>query len=515
VILTLDKIRKTFIGLTEDVIKKFYKHYQENPKHFYPHSRHWKDIVDDREKYMMYEVNKLVSTMPSYDSNNGIIQIHFVSIDETNYFMVRNYFTMALFDLSDNACHVYHKAEWKTTGIYIWFNINNGYGWNGHPTNSLYRNDYKPTKHDLELIYQMEEFKYIDFTKLEYVNLYPLMNNRLNKEHLWQIEMLIKTGYMRLATELASSYENIDFKVFREYQDFFKLRGKGLWHYHQIMKLREKGFYNPEFMFLDTYESYYHAFWIPFLDEHPEIKRHKFIKYIKGRKSSNTIFETDFLSVYKMYLKYIDRLGLDFSRDKYVFPEDLEEEFKEVLLVMDFTQYPPQDYKNALLMWQSKLNINDMDPRYVAEVINFGIQKQRDEEERKRIIEWQRKTEEEKKKMLKIIFEANKHFNLELDDDFVLVAPKSSDELYIEGKTLNHCVFQYLDSIAKKDKAIFFVRKKKYIEKPFYTVEVRNGHVVQCRSTNNLDPANKASYFTHWINEHIDIIKGKTEMAII
>jgi len=325
--------------------------------------------------------------------------------------------------------------------------------------------------------------------------------------------MLIKTGYTRLATELMSSYDNIDLKLFRQYQDFFRLRGKGLYHYDRIVKLRAMGFVEPEFMFIEAGVMQYNAFWIPFLEEHSEVNKTKFIQYIKGRKYSQTIFGTTFLNVYKYYLGYIVKLGLDLSRDKYVYPEDLIKEFKEVLLIMEL-KWSTDDYKVMFMNWQKQLPDNERDPRYREEIKNIELESIKEQKRLQKMEEERRKREEEKRRFLELVWQSNKHLNLEIDEDYVLIAPKSADDLYVEGKTLNHCVYDYVDRIAKKETAILFVRKKNYTDKPFYTVEIRNGKVTQCRSTNNLDPAKVADYFTEYINSHTEQISDKTMMAI-
>lgn len=499
----------SFFGLNENQREALRKFYKGNPQLLSKHKKDFKDNFEE-SRVMMSAINHL---LPPLDNFERVFLIKYVDILEKKYLMVRNSWVAAFFDVISGACHVYHKATWKSSNVNFWVNSYTGYNAHSNPSNSLYRTDFKLNDEEIELVKELPEFKYIDFSKLEYVNLYSLLNNRFQKEHLWQIEMLIKSGYYRLATELASSYENIDFKIFRQHQDFFKLRGKGLWHYRKIIELKQHGFDDPEFMFLDTYESYYYQFWISFLTEHPEINRRKLIKYIKGRKSTTTIFGNSFLEIYKMYLAYIYKLGLDLSKDKYTFPEDLIDEFKDILLVMEF-KYSNNEYKSCLIHWQSQLDPNEMDFRYAEEVLEYRARKDRETKAKLEQQERLKREKEEMKRTLELIWQTNRLFNVSINEDYILIAPKSSDDLYVEGKTLNHCVYDYLNRIAKKETAVLFVRKKKYPEKPFYTVEVRNGKVVQCRSTNNLDPSNVASYFSDWINQNIHSIKRKTAMAI-
>lgn len=499
-------------NVNDEQLNRLIEFYKTKGQLFSKHKRDFKYFFEDTS-HMMKAVNELMPKYKEVPAGNAGYQLTVVNLLDDEYIMVKRGWVVAFFHKISGACHVYHNSEWKSTNVLLWSSSHVGYGANSNPSNSFYTFYYKPVDEDLELIYSFPEFKYIDLTKLEYVNLYTLFNNRFQKEHLWQIEMLIKSGHIRLATEIAASYTNIDFKVFRQYQDFFKLRGRGLWHYHKIENLRKDGFENPEFIYLDTYESYYNQFWLRFLKEHPEVNRRKFINYIKGRKTTKTIFGEIFLDVYKLYLGYIMKLDLDLSRDKYMFPDDLISEFKEILLVMNHN-WRNTDYMRCLLQWQSQLPIEEMNIQYAEEAINLRnrlIKEKRDREIEKEKI---RKAKEEMKRTLEIIWQTNKMFNFEISDEFILTAPKSPDDLYVEGKTLNHCVYGYLDRIARKETAVLFIRKKKYPDKPFYTVEVNNGKVIQCRSTNNLDPGNVASFFSEWINQNITTIKNKTAMAI-
>jgi len=166
------------------------------------------------------------------------------------------------------------------------------------------------------------------------------------------------------------------------------------------------------------------------------------------------------------------------------------------------------------MKWQKKVQEKERDTRYREEIKNIELESIKEQKRLQKMEEERRKREEEKRRFLELVWQSNKHLNLEIDEDYVLIAPKSADDLYVEGKTLNHCVYDYVDRIAKKETAILFVRKKNYTDKPFYTVEIRNGKVTQCRSTNNLDPAKVADYFTEYINSHTEQISDKTMMAI-
>jgi hypothetical protein len=78
---------------------------------------------------------------------------------------------------------------------------------------------------------------------------------------------------------------------------------------------------------------------------------------------------------------------------------------------------------------------------------------------------------------------------------FVLRPATSSQELIDEGKALHHCVGTYAERYAKGQTDIFLLRRTDALDKPLYTMEVRNGNIVQCRGLRNCLPANDAQIF--------------------
>lgn len=68
----------------------------------------------------------------------------------------------------------------------------------------------------------------------------------------------------------------------------------------------------------------------------------------------------------------------------------------------------------------------------------------------------------------------------------LIIRPANSQgELIEEGKALHHCVGGYADRMASGQTAIFLIRKAADPDTPFYTLELQNKRVVQCRTKNN------------------------------
>lgn len=67
----------------------------------------------------------------------------------------------------------------------------------------------------------------------------------------------------------------------------------------------------------------------------------------------------------------------------------------------------------------------------------------------------------------------------------VIVVPSGADDIKAEGVALHHCVGTYVDKVARGETSIFFVRKAEAPDTPYFTLEYRNGKVIQCRGLRN------------------------------
>ena len=55
----------------------------------------------------------------------------------------------------------------------------------------------------------------------------------------------------------------------------------------------------------------------------------------------------------------------------------------------------------------------------------------------------------------------------------------------MEGATLHHCVAGYCKRIANQETAVFFIRKTEEPDKPYFTLELQDKKVIQCRTEHN------------------------------
>ena len=90
------------------------------------------------------------------------------------------------------------------------------------------------------------------------------------------------------------------------------------------------------------------------------------------------------------------------------------------------------------------------------------------------------------------------------DDDLVVIAPRQSRDLFIEGLNMHNCVSMYISSVAQGDSDIYFLRKKEEPDKSFGTLEVRpdmdgNRRLSQAKAfANGRLPGAAQKYLAKW-----------------
>lgn len=99
-------------------------------------------------------------------------------------------------------------------------------------------------------------------------------------------------------------------------------------------------------------------------------------------------------------------------------------------------------------------------------------------------------------------------------DGLLIRPPADAGELILEGQALNHCVGRYVDDMAKGRTVILFIRRAQTPDTPFYTLEWKEGRVVQCRTRNNSpydrDPAVRA-FVARWVER---VAKAKEKKGV-
>ncbi len=87
---------------------------------------------------------------------------------------------------------------------------------------------------------------------------------------------------------------------------------------------------------------------------------------------------------------------------------------------------------------------------------------------------------------------------------FLIRPPKSATEIIKEGNSLHHCVGGYVSRIAKAETTVVFLRKTDDLKTPFYTLEVKDGEVLQIHGDNHREPTSEVQKFVQvWEKEKL------------
>lgn len=111
-----------------------------------------------------------------------------------------------------------------------------------------------------------------------------------------------------------------------------------------------------------------------------------------------------------------------------------------------------------------------------------------------------------------------KEYSFTDEDSGLLLRPCASHaELIKEGKLLEHCVARYAGRHSKGETTIFFIRRIKEPDEPFYTLEYRNGAIVQDHGYDNKTQTSEIYAFEKkWLKfiheREIGYAKGNTEL---
>ena len=93
----------------------------------------------------------------------------------------------------------------------------------------------------------------------------------------------------------------------------------------------------------------------------------------------------------------------------------------------------------------------------------------------------------------------NKDYRMDGKEYFIRAAA-NAQEIVAEGQALHHCVARYAEDVAEGKTGILFMRSVKEPDKPLYTIEVKNGKVIQCRGKNNrdMDKKKEKTFYSRW-----------------
>ena len=100
------------------------------------------------------------------------------------------------------------------------------------------------------------------------------------------------------------------------------------------------------------------------------------------------------------------------------------------------------------------------------------------------------------------------------DDRYILIVPKDWQDIRKEGQILGHCVGDYIKYIADRKCDVYFIRKVENPETPFYTVDWRDGKIVQCQGKGRCAYPNEMAGFIKYAEQMIGELKEKELLKI-
>ncbi|MDR1701988.1 MAG: PcfJ domain-containing protein [Sporomusaceae bacterium] len=93
--------------------------------------------------------------------------------------------------------------------------------------------------------------------------------------------------------------------------------------------------------------------------------------------------------------------------------------------------------------------------------------------------------------------------------DFCTLVPQDAGDFVFEGGRLEHCVANYAERYAKGTTDIVFLRKVAEPDVPYYTMEIHNGNILQCRGMKNSAPGTEINIFLDEFKEYCSQKKAK------
>ncbi len=94
------------------------------------------------------------------------------------------------------------------------------------------------------------------------------------------------------------------------------------------------------------------------------------------------------------------------------------------------------------------------------------------------------------------------------DKNFLVVVPKDLFAIKEEGHHLHHCVGTYTHLVAAGETFILFLRSQQEAEKALYTLEVKQGRIIQCKGFDNAPPDDDVRKF---LKKYINVLNKRQE----
>ena len=222
-----------------------------------------------------------------------------------------------------------------------------------------------------------------------------------------------------------------------------------------------------------------------------ELKKRQIMSQYKFDEESYVIFEKHFYNSY--YYKPKGKTTWDYIKEK--FPKSIikYDQYVESYAMRHSTSSDYRDYLDMCHTLGYDMNNSFiLFPKDFDKAHNEVIQKWREHNERKAIEEAKKRNSEYEE--LRKKYESLYDFE---ENDLKIVVPKGCDEICKEGQNLHHCVGTYVDRVCKGLSIILFVRQMSNLEQSFYTMELQNDVMIQCRGFGNKEVTDEVRNFIH------------------
>lgn len=270
------------------------------------------------------------------------------------------------------------------------------------------------------------------------------------------IEQLVKCGFYRIVKEKMQGYNTGYLKkgersckkilgLNGEYYQLLAGKNPSVREYNTTYEMQDRGLH-PTWQQVQFFAKFPRNF-TRYIRHTTIHKMERYIKEVLGEDERQAVDYHD-------YLKMAEKLGYNMRESWILFPKNLEQRHEELI-----------------------------------------------EESREREIKAKEDLDNKKDKKYEKYRKRDSYLEMETEQ-FVLRLPKRIHEIRQEGNAMHHCVATYIDRVAKGETTILFLRKKQDPETPFYTMEVNNGVMIQCRAKYNRP-------MTEEVKEFVELFKRK------
>ena len=160
-------------------------------------------------------------------------------------------------------------------------------------------------------------------------------------------------------------------------------------------------------------------------------------------------------------------------------------------------------YRNVLLQWKDYISFCEelgYDLKNTFVLFPKNLWEAHDEAS----AEVLRKREEERKEqiqreeqMAKALLQEYQEVYPWSDDGYAVIVPKDLFSIKEEGHALRHCVGTYTSRVANGKSIILFIRDVRKMDKAYFTMEVQNGEIIQCRGYQNQNMTETVAAFVN------------------